>query len=189
MIMGQIKLIHEHYDSKPWASIISATLFAMVTVLGFIAKKDMYWINTLLFIITLLPISILLVIDIIWKNKPILTVYNDRLEVKKAPSSGKTTEILYSDIKNMSLEASQLRIWLDVDSIPSCYYLGAKLNKVQETYDILRTAYDQYNQERGIKPVPLADMPNRTKSLGQIVFMVTTISVVILLFVLNHLFH
>ena len=189
MTMGQTKLIHEHYDSKPWASIISGTGLALLAVLKFVGDKDWSWINVVLFAIMLLPASILLIMDFIWKNKPILTVYNDRLEVKKAPSSGKTTEILYSDIKNMSLEASQLRIWLDVDSIPSCYYLGAKLNKVQETYDILRTAYDQYNQERGIKPVPLADMPNRTKTLGQIVFMVTTISVVILLFVLNHIFH
>lgn len=188
MTMGQIKLIHEHYDSKPWASIISATCLALLAILKFVGDKDLNWINVVLFAITLLPVSLLLVMDIIWKKKPTLIVYNDRLEIKKSPSSSKMTEIMYSDIKNMSHEAGGLKIWLDVDSLPSSYYLGTKLAKDQETYDILRNAYDRYNQEHGIKPVPVESMHQKTKTLGQIVFMITVISIIILLFVFKEFF-
>lgn len=189
MTMGQIKLIHEHYDSKPWLSIISGTLLALLAVLKFVEDKDWSWINVVLFAILLLPASILLIMDFIWKKKPILLVFNDRIEIKKAPSSGKTVEIMYSDIKNMAYDSGELKIWLDEYSMPSRYYLGAKLAKDQETYDILRAAYDQYNQERGIRPVPVESMPKKTKTLGQIVFMITMISVFIALFVFKHFSH
>ena len=172
--MGQSKLIHEHYDSKPWASIISATCLALLAIFKFVGDKDLYWINVVLFAITLLPVSLLLVMDIIWKKKPTLIVYNDRLEIKKSPSSSKMTEIMYSDIKNMSHEAGGLKIWLDVDSLPSSYYLGAKLAK---------------DQENGIKPVPVESMTQKTKILSKIVFMITVISIIILLFVFKEFFH
>jgi hypothetical protein len=190
MIMGQIRLIHEHYDSKPWASIISATLIALLALLKLANDiHDHSWIRVVLFCLIMLPSILLLVMDFIWKKKPTLIVYNDRLEVKKSPNSRKMTEIMYSDIKNMFHEAGGLKIWLDVDSRPSNYYLGAKLAQDQETYDILRTAYDQYNQEHGIKPVPVGSMPQKTKTLGQIVLMLTMIGILILLFVLYHNFH
>ena len=135
--MGQIKLIHEHYDSKPWAGIISGTLFAILAITKLVVdSKDHTWIYLVLFGLVILPTVVILVMDIIWKKKPTLVVYNDRLEVMK-PMSSKRVEILYSEIKNMALQSGQLRVWLDEYSQPACYNLGANVNKTQESYDIL----------------------------------------------------
>ena len=186
MIMGQTKIIHEHYDSKPWAGIISATLFAGLTISKLVIdSKEHSWIYLLIFGLVLLPTVVLLVMDIIWKKKPTLVVYNDRLEVMK-PMSSKRVEIMYSDIKNMALQAGQLRIWLDEYSGPSCHNLGANANKAQESYDILRTAYDQYNQEHNFKTVPLWDLPKKKTGIGQVVFIITFLAILMLLFILKH---
>ena len=183
--MGQTKLIHEHYDSKPWASIISATLVAGLAILKLSSDfKEHSWLYLLISGIVILPAVAVLILDIIWKKKPTLVVYNDRLEVMK-PMSSKRVEILYSDIKNMALQSGQLRIWLDEDSQPSCYNLGANANKTQESYDILRTAYDEYNQEHNFKPVPLWDLPKR-KLTAQIVFIIVTFCVISLFLILEH---
>ena len=186
MIMGQIKLIHEHYDSKPWASIISGLLIAGLAILRLVEDRGEHsWFYLIVFGVCILPTIAVLVLDVIWKKKPTLVVYNDRLEVMK-PMSNKRVEILYSDIKNMALQSGQLRVWLDEFSQPACYNLGANLGKAQESYDILRTAYDQYNQEHNFKPVPLVDMPKRKVSIGQVVLIVTMLCVMALLLIFKH---
>ena len=183
--MGQIKVLHEHYDSKPWASIISATLVAGLAILKLSSDfKEHSWLYLLISGIVILPAIVVLILDIIWKKKPTLVVYNDRLEVMK-PMSSKRIEILFSDIKNMALQSGQLRVWLDEYSQPSCYNLGANANKAQESYDILRTAYDQYNQEHNFKTVPLLDLPKR-KMLGPVVFVITVLCLITLFIIMEH---
>ena len=66
--MGQIKLIHEHYDSKPWASIISATLLGVLAIIKLASEiSERSWFSIVLFCIILLPSIVLAVMDIIWK--------------------------------------------------------------------------------------------------------------------------
>ena len=186
MIMGQTKIIHEHYDSKPWAGIISGSLVACFAIFKLATEfKEHSWFSLVLLAIVLLPSIVVAVMDIIWKRKPIVVVYNDRLEVRK-PMSSKRIEMLYSDIKNMALETGQLRIWLDEYSQPSCYNLGANPGKAQECYDILRTAYDGYNKEHNFKPVSLWDLPKKRIALGQVVMIVTMLAVITLLIILRH---
>ena len=186
MIMGQTKLIHEHYDSKPWASIISGLLIAGLAILRvFEDRGEHSWIYVLIFAIWALPAIALLVLDIIWKKKPTLIVYNDRLEVRKSMSS-KRVEILYSDIKNMALQSGQLRVWLDEFSQPVCYNLGANATKAQESYDILRTAYDQYNQEHNFKPILLLDLPKRRLAV-QIIAMIVVFCLMALFLIFEHI--
>ena len=183
--MGQTKLIHEHYDSKPWASIISTLLISLLAMLKLANDiHDHSWIPVALFCVVILPSIGLLVMDIIWKKKPTLVVYNDCLEVRK-PMSSKRVEILYSQIKNMALQSGQLRVWLDEYSQPACYNLGANANKAQESYDILRTAYDQYNQEHNLKPIPLWDLPKR-KLTAQVLIMIVTFCLLSLFLIIEH---
>jgi hypothetical protein len=183
--MGQTKLIHEHYDSKPWASIISGSLIAGLAILKvFEDRGEHSWLYLIIFGVSFLPTVALLVLDIIWKKKPTLVVYNDCLEVRK-PMSSKRVEILYSEIKNMALQSGQLRVWLDEFSQPACYNLGANLGKAQESYDILRTAYDQYNQEHNFKPIPLWDLPKR-KLTAQVLIMIVTFCLISLFLIIEH---
>ena len=185
MIMGQTKLIHEHYDSKPWASIISGSLLSGIAILKLIEEiSERSWFSIVLFCIILLPSIVLVVMDIIWKKKPMTVIYNDRVEVRR-PFSSKTTEILYSEIKNMALESGQLRIWVDEFSTPACYNLGANMGKAQESYDILRTAYDQYNQEHNLKPIPLWDLPKR-KLTTQVLIIIVTFCLISLFLIIEH---
>ena len=184
--MGQTKLIHEHYDSKPWASIISATLLGVLAIIKLASEiSERSWFSIVLFCIILLPSIVLAVMDIIWKKKPTLVVYNDRLEVWK-PMSSKRVEILYSQIKNMALQSGQLRVWLDEFSQPVCYNLGANATKAQESYDILRTAYDQYNQEHNFKPILLLDLPKRRLAV-QIIAMIVVFCLMALFLIFEHI--
>ncbi len=186
--MGQTKLIHEHYDSKPWASIISGSLVAGLAILkAFEDRGEHSWIYVLIFAIWALPTIALLVLDIIWKKKPTLIVFNDRLEVRKAMSS-KRVEILYSDIRNMALESGQLRIWVDEFSKPACYNMGANATKAQESYDILHTAYDEYNQEHNFKPVPLWDLPKKRAGIGKLIFFLSVFFLLVVYQILCHFF-
>ena len=183
--MGQTKLIHEHYDSKPWASIISATLLGVLAIIKLASEiSERSWFSIVLFCIILLPSIVLAVMDIIWKKKPTLVVYNDCLEVRK-PMSSKRVEISYSEIKNMALESGQLRVWLDEYSQPACYNLGANQGKAQESYDILRTAYDQYNQKHNLKPIPLWDLPKR-KLTTQVLIIIVTFCLLALFLIIEH---
>ena len=186
MIMGQTKLIHEHYDSKPWASIISATLLGVLAIIKLGSEiNERSWFAIVLYCIIVLPSIVLAVVDIIWKKKPIAVIYNDRVEVRR-PFSSKRSEILYSKIKNMALEAGQLRIWVDEFSQPSCFNMGANAGKAQESYDILHTAYVEYNQEHNFKPVPLWDLPKRKIATAQVVMIITMLCVIALLIILSH---
>ena len=183
--MGQIKVIHEHYDSKPLAGIISGSLLAGLAILKLVTEiKEHSWLYLLVFGIIMLPAIVVVILDIIWKKKPTLVVYNDRLEVMK-PMSSKRVEILYSDIKNMALQSGQLRVWLDEYSQPACYNLGANVDKAQGSYDILRTAYDQYNQEHYFKTVPLLDLPKR-KMLGPVVLGIAVFCLITLFLLMEH---
>ena len=186
MIMGQTKLIHEHYDSKPWAGIISGTLLACIAIFRLVLDSDTEtWFRIFFSAIIILPSVVILVTDIVWKKKPIVVVYNDRLEVRK-PMSSKRIEILFSDIRNMALESGQLRVWLDEYSKPACYNLGANLKNGEDTYNILRTAYDGYNQEHNFKPVPLWDLPKKKAGLGKVVLIVTVFCLVVTFIILEH---
>ena len=183
--MGQTKLIHEHYDSKPWTGIISGSLLSGIAILKLNEDRGEHsWLYLIIFGVCLLPTVALLVMDIIWKKKPTLVVYNDCLEVWK-PMSSKRVEILYSQIKNMALQSGQLRVWLDEFSQPACYNLGANLGKAQESYDILRTAYDQYNHEHNLKPIPLWDLPKR-KLTAQVLIMIVTFCLISLFLIIEH---
>ena len=183
--MGQTKLIHEHYDSKPWASIISGSLLAGFAILKLIEDRGEHsWLYLIIFGVCILPTVVLLVMDVIWKKKPMVVIYNDRVEVRR-PFSSKRTEILYSEIKNMALESGQLRIWVDEFSQPSCFNMGANLGKAQEAYDILHTAYVEYNQEHNFKPIPLWDLPKR-KLTTQMVFIIVTVCVITLFLSIEH---
>ena len=72
--MGQTKLIHEHFDSKPWASIISGSLLSGIAILKLIEDRGEHsWLYLIIFGVCLLPTVALLVMDIIWKvshNEP-----------------------------------------------------------------------------------------------------------------------
>ena len=183
--MGQTKIIHEHYDSKPWASIISATLLAVLAIVKLGSEIcERSWFSIVLFIIILLPSIFLVVIDFIWKKKPMVVIYNDRVEVRR-PFSSKRTEILYSEIKNMALESGQLRIWVDEFSQPSCFNMGANLGKAQEAYDILHTAYVEYNQEHNFKPIPLWDLPKK-KITTQVLIIIVTFCLISLFLIIEH---
>lgn len=183
--MGQIKVIHEHYDSRPMLSLISGLILVALTVLHFVAAKDYTIANVVLHILTVIPMFVLLIYDAIWRRRPVVVVCNDRLEVRM-PFKKYRSEILYSDIRNLALQEGQLRIWLDKTSGPSCYNLGANVKNAEDTYNILRATYDQYNQEHGITPVPVESMPERKTGLIQVMIIVTMLAVAVLCLIFKH---
>ena len=185
MNMGQTKIIHEHYDHKPWASIIAGLLIAGLAILHVVDDKDHSFANLVLYAIVALPPFVIVLIDIFKRNKPTLVVYNDRLEVRM-PMQKNMDEIVYSDIRNIALQSGQLRIWLDEYSAPSCYNMGANVGKAQESYDILRAAYDKYNQEHNFKPIPVESLPQRKTGLAKVVFIVTLLCFLTLLVLFRH---
>jgi hypothetical protein len=46
-----------------------------------------------------------------------------------------------------------------------CLNLGVNAQRAEETYNILRTTYDRYNQEKNIRPVPVEDLPKKKSGL------------------------
>ena len=50
-------------------------------------------------------------------------------------------------------------------------------------------ARNAFNQEHGIKPVPVASLPKKKMTKGQLVFFVTFACILGLLLILNHIFH
>ena len=185
MIMGQIKIIHEHYDHKPWVSLIAGLLIAILAIIRLVFDEDKSLANLVLFALVVLPPFVIVLIDIFRRNKPTVVVYNDRIEVRM-PLQKTPDEIMYSDIRNLALQAGQLRIWLDEASGPSCYNLGTNAKNAQETYNILRATFDKYNQEHNIKSVPVENMPKKKTGLGQVVFIITFLAIIMLLFILRH---
>lgn len=185
MIMGQTKLIHEHYDRSPWVSIVAGVLIAGLAILQLFDEK-ITTASVITFVLTALPIFLILILRIFSRNNPSLVVYNDRLEVK-APSkyTQKIDELLYSDIRNIAMESGQLLIWLDESSAPVYFNLGANAANAQETYDILRSAYDKYNQEHNITPAQIENLPKRNKKLIMAITIFIMIAIMILLFELR----
>ena len=180
--MGQIKVIHEHYDRTPWASILAGVLIVGLAVIKFVAEK-ITTATVITFALTATPLLLIIIFSVIRRYKPVLVVYNDRLEVK-APSfySKNMDEIMYSDIKNIALESGQLLIWCDESSIPMYRNLGVNARNAQETYDILRSAYDRYNQEHNITPAQIENLPKRNK--GMMVLTTVLIMVLIVIFMI-----
>lgn len=170
--MGQIKVIHEHYDRSPWASIVAGILIAGLAIIKLFGE-EINAAKIIVFTLTVIPMLAILIISIIRRNRPTLVVYNDRLEVM-------SDEIMYSDIRNIAMEAGQLLIWLDESSVPMYRNLGANAANAQQTYDILRSAYDKYNQEHNITPAQVEYLPRRKK--GKIIVMTILIMVLILVF-------
>ena len=185
MIMGQIKIIHEHYDHKPWVSLIAGLLIAILAIIRLVFDEDKSLANLVLFALVVLPPFVIVLIDIFRRNKPTVVVYNDRIELRM-PLQKTPDEIMYSDIRNLALQAGQLRIWHDEASGPSCYNLGTNAKNAQETYDILRATFDKYNQEHNIKPVPVYNMPNKKTGLPKAIFILIMITVLVLLIILRH---
>lgn len=175
--MGQIRVIHEHYDRSPLASIIAGILVAGLAILKLFGE-EFTAAKIIVFALTAIPMMVILILSIIRRKKPTLVVYNDRLEVM-------SDEIMYSDIRNIAMEAGQLLIWLDESSVPMYRNLGANAANAQQTYDILRSAYDQYNQEHNITPAQVDYLPKRKK--GKIIVM--TILIMVLILVLMFISH
>lgn len=186
--MGQIRLIHEHYDSKPLRSLIVGLLIAILAGVNLITDKDRSLADLVLSALIVFPPFVIMVFELLRWNKPAIVVYNDRLEVRM-PFKRDRKEILYSEIKNFALEAGQLRIWFDEYSMPSCYNLGENVKNAEDTYNILRATYDKYNQEYGIKPVPVESMPKKKAGVAQVVLIVTMICTLALLIIVRHFSH
>lgn len=183
--MGQIRVIHEHYDRSPWASILAGILIVLLAI-SKLFGEEINVLKVIVFALTAIPMLVILIVSIIRRNKPSLVVYNDRLEVLASPtSSKKVDEIMYSDIRNIAMESGQLLIWLDETSVPMYRNLGANAANAQQTYDILRSAYDKYNQDHGINPAQVDYLPRRNK--GKIAVITILIMVLILVFML--IFH
>ena len=83
------------------------------------------------------------------------------------------------------MESGQLLIWLDESSAPVYFNLGANAANAQETYDILRSAYDKYNQEHNITPAQIENLPKRNKKLIMAITIFIMIAIMILLFELR----
>ena len=183
MTMGQTKLIHEHYDRSPLASILAGVLIIGHAILR-LFDDEITTESIILLAVTVVPLLIILIIGITRRNKPSLVVYNDRIEVK-TPSqySKKINEILYSDIKNLAFESGQLLIWLDESSNPMYCNLGANAGNAQASYDILRSAYDKYNQEHNITPARIDYLPKRNKPLIMAITILVMVGIMMLIFI------
>ena len=175
--MGQIRVIHEHYDRSPWASIVAGILIAGLAIIKLFGQ-EINAAKIIVFALAIIPMLVILIVSIIRRNKPLLVVYNDRLEVM-------SDEILYSDIRNIAMESGQLLIWLDESSVPIYRNLGAKVANAQQTYDILRSAYDKYNQEHNITPAQVENLPKRNKGKIMAITFLIMVAIMILMFLLH----
>ena len=183
--MGQIRVIHEHYDRAPWASIFSGVLIAGLAIIKFLGEK-ITTVSVIIFALTAIPLLLIVIFSIIRRNKPALVVYNDRLEVRESSMySQKTNEIMYSQIRNLAIESGQLLIWLDESSVPMYRNLGANAANAQQTYDILRSAYDKYNQEHNITPAQVENLPKRNKGKIMAITFLIMVAIMILMFLLR----
>jgi len=181
--MGQIKVIHEHYDRTPWASILAGVLISGLAIIKFLAEK-ITTASAITFALTAIPLLLIIVLSIIRRNKPILVVCNDRLDVRASSLySRKVDELMYSDIRNLALESGQLLIWLDESSVPMYCNLGANARNAQETYDILKSAYDKYNLEHNITPAQVENLPKRDKRKIIVMTILIMVFILVLIFI------
>ena len=189
--MRQPVIIHEHYDPVPWLSIIAEvlTIVLLVSSRGSSLTEDVSpavpWVFKLIvFGAPLAFLVLILIYSVYWRNKPTIVVYNDRLEVRK-PYAFKRCEMLYSDIRNVDRVSGQLLIWNDDISAPSRYNLGINAKRAEETFKYIRTSFDKYGLENNIKPAPIESLPKNKTGLPQVVFIVTMLAVLTLLFILS----
>ena len=184
MIMGQIRVLHEHYDRRPWVSILAGVLLT-IPLIERLVDDGFSVTSVIICALTAVPVLLILILDVIRRKQPSIVVYNDRLVVRVPSVSYKTDEILYSDIRNMAMESGQLLIWRDDQSSPMYCNLGANVRNAQETYDILRSAYDKYNHEHNIKPVPVENLPKRNKGLMIAIMILVMTATMMALFLLR----
>ena len=83
------------------------------------------------------------------------------------------------------MESGQLLIWLDESSVPMYCNMGANAKYSQETYEILRSAYDKYNKEHNITPAKVEDLPKRNKALIMAIAILIMTAIMILIFMLS----
>lgn len=179
--MGQIRVLHEHYESKTWASLIYAFLILILAIIKLFFDKDQSIIDILITVVLVVPFLAAFVMDLYWRNKPVMIVYNDRLEIRK-PLSFRRVEFMYSDIRNVDMVSGQLLIWSDEVSAPSRYNLGENGDRAQETFNMIRTSYDKYNQVRGISPIPL-DRLSTKRNIGTKLAMIMAFTIAIMILV------
>ena len=189
--MRQHQIIHEHYNSKPWFIIILEflTIAFLVSSQGLSFLNKQYPDTSLALKIVILGIPVLYLIlvfldGLYWKRKPTIVVYNDRLEVRK-PFSLNRTEIMYSDIRNVDCQFTQLMVWRNEISAPECYNMGVKAKIAEETFNYIRSSFDKYCLENNIKPAPLESLPQKKTSLQQAVMIITMVAVLALFFILS----
>jgi len=184
--MGQIKVLHEHYYRAPWASMLAGFLIAGLAIFKLFGE-EITTESVITFSLTGVPLLLILILSIIRRNKPSLVIYNDRIEINVSSSkySQRAEEIMYSEIKNLTMESGQLLIWRDESSAPIYYNLGANVKYAQETYDILRSAYDKYNKEHNITPTRIENLPKRNKSLIMAITILIMTAIMILIFMLR----
>lgn len=182
--MGQIRVLHEHYDRRPWAGIVAGVL-VIIPIISQLIDDGFSVTSVIICALTAVPLLLILILDVIRRKRPSLVVYNDRIEVMIPSVSPKTDEIMYSDIRNLAMESGQLLIWRDDQSSPMYCNLGANVRNAQETYDILRSAYDKYNHEHNIKPVPVENLPKRNKGVMIAIMILVMIAVMMLMFLLR----
>lgn len=184
--MGQIKVLHEHYYRAPWASMLAGFLIAGLAIFKLFGE-EITTESVITFSLTAIPLLLILVLSIIRRNKPVLVIYNDRIEVNVSSSkySRRVNEIMYSDIKNLTMESGQLLIWLDEASVPMYCNMGANAKYSQETYEILRSSYDKYNKEHNITPARIENLPKRNKVLIMAIAILIMTAIMILIFMLR----
>ena len=189
--MRQPQIIHEHYNAKPWFSIILEflTIAFLVSSQGLSFLNKQYPDTSLALKIVILGIPVLYLIlvfldGLYWKRKPTIVVYNDRLEVRK-PFSLNRTEIMYSDIRNVDCQFTQLMIWRNETAAPECYNMGVKAKIAEETFNYIRSSFDKYCLENNIKPAPVDSLPKKKTSLQQVVMIITMLAVLALFFILS----
>ena len=189
--MRQPQIIHEHYNAKPWFSII----LEFLTIAFLVSSQGLSFLNkqypdtslALKIVILGIPVLYLFVVfldGLYWKRKPTIVVYNDRLEVRK-PFSLNRTEIMYSDIRNVDCQFTQLMVWRNEISAPECYNMGVKAKIAEETFNYIRSSFDKYCLENNIKPAPLESLPQKKTSLPQVVLIVTMLAALTLFLILS----
>ena len=189
--MIQPKIIHEHYNAKPWFSII----LEFLTIAFLVSSQGLSFLNkqypdtslALKIVILGIPVLYLFVVfldGLYWKRKPTIVVYNDRLEVRK-PLSLNRIEIMYSDIRNVDCQFTQLMIWRNETAAPECYNMGVKAKIAEETFNYIRSSFDKYCLENNIKPAPIESLPKKKASLPQVVLIVTMLAALTLFLILS----
>ena len=92
---------------------------------------------------------------------------------------------MYSDIRNVDCQFTQLMIWRNETAAPECYNMGVKAKIAEETFNYIRNSFDKYCLENNIKPAPVDGLPKKKTSLQQVAMIVTMLAVLALFFILS----